>query len=282
MPRKEYPIIPSTLELIDEALFDYVKNLDLRATTNKGWKKTPVIWTSAERAYQIKRDKEIRDGSGTLILPLITIERLSVVKDMNRKGVFWGNIDRNKRGGSITVSRRINQDKTSNFANADSYRKEKQLNFPRNNKKIVYEWISVPMPTYIDISYSITLRTEYQQQMNELVTPFVTKTGAINYFPIRNKGHFYEGFIQGNFTTNNNLSALGEEERRYETRIDIKVLGYLLGEDNNQETPKMVIIENPVEIKIPRERIVFGDIDEHLTEQQRKYAVKRSENSPGD
>jgi len=55
-----------------------------------------------------------------------------------------------------------------------------------------------------------------------------------------------------------------------------------LGEDNNQETPKMVIIENPVEIKIPRERIVFGDIDEHLTEQQRKYAVKHSENSPGD
>jgi hypothetical protein len=280
MPRKEYPIIPSTLELIDEALFDYVNGLDLRATTNKGWKKTPIIWTSAERTYQIKKDKDIRDGSGTLILPLITVERTSVTKDMNRKGVFWANIDRTKGGGSITISKRINQDKTSNFANADSFRKEGQLNFPRENKKVVYQWVSIPMPTYIEISYTIALRTEYQQQMNELVTPFVTRTGAINYFPMRNKGHFYEGFIQGNFAANNNLSGLGEEERKYETRIDIKVLGYLLGEDNNQETPKMVITENAVEVKIPRERIIVGDIDEHLTEQERKRSAKRLENSP--
>ena len=280
MPHKEYPIVPSTLELIDEALFNHVNGLNLRATTNKGWKKTPVIWTSAERTYQIKQDKDIRDGSGTLILPLITVERMSVVKDMNRKGTIWGNVDRNKRGGSIVVSKRINQDKTSNIANADSFRKEDQLNFPRDNKKIVYEWISVPMPTYVEIVYTVSLRTEYQQQMNELVTPFITKTGAINYFPLRNKGHFYEGFIQDSFAASNNLAGLGEEERKYETRIDIKVLGYLLGEDNNQETPKMVITENAVEVKIPRERIIFGDIDEHLTEQQRKKAVKRLDNLP--
>jgi len=280
MPHKEYPIVPSTLELIDEALFNHVNGLNLRATTNKGWKKTPVIWTSAERTYQIKQDKDIRDGSGTLILPLITVERMSVIKDMNRKGTIWGNVDRNKRGGSIVVSKRINQDKTSNFANADSFRKEDQLNFPRDNKKIVYEWISVPMPTYVEIVYTVSLRTEYQQQMNELVTPFITKTGAINYFPLRNKGHFYEGFIQDSFAASNNLAGLGEEERKYETRIDIKVLGYLLGEDNNQETPKMVITENAVEVKIPRERIIFGDIDEHLTEQQRKKAVKRLDNLP--
>ena len=99
---------------------------------------------------------------------------------------------------------------------------------------------------------------------------------------MRNKGHFYEGFIQGNFAANNNLAGLGQEERKYETRIDIKVLGYLLGEGKNQETPKMVIAENAVEVKIPRERIILGDIDEHLTEQQRKKAAQRLENSPNE
>jgi hypothetical protein len=282
MPHKEFPIVPSTLESIDEALFGYIDDLDLKATTNKGWKKTPIIWTSAERSYQIKNDKDIRDGVGSLILPLITVERTSVVKDMSKKGVFWGNIDRNKEGGSISFSRRINQDKTSNFANADSYRLNKQLNFPRENKKVVYETISMPMPTYIEISYMISLRTEYQQQMNELMTPFVTKTGAINYFVMRPNGHFYEGFIQGNFMAGNNLSALGEEERKYETKIDIKVLGYLLGEGKNQETPKMVITENAVEVKMPREKVILGDIDEHLTEQQRKKAVQLFDNSPSD
>ena len=107
MPRKEFPIVPSTLESIDEALFGYIDDLDLKATTNKGWKKTPIIWTSAERSYQIKNDKDIRDGVGSLILPLITVERTSVVKDMSKKGVFWGNIDRNKEGASISFSRRI-------------------------------------------------------------------------------------------------------------------------------------------------------------------------------
>ena len=282
MPRKEFPIVPSTLELIDQALFNYVDALDLRATTNKGWGKTPIIWTSAERSYQIKNDKDIRDGVGSLILPMITIERASVIKDMNKKGVFWGNIDRNKEGGSISFIRRINQDKTSNFANADSYRLEGQLNFPRENKKIVYETISMPMPTYVEISYMISLRTEYQQQMNELIAPFITRTGAINYFVMRQDGHFYEGFIQGNFMVGNNLSGLGEEERKYETKIDIKVLGYLLGEDNNQETPKMVITENAVEVKIPRERVIVGDIDEHLSEQKRKNTAQRLENSPND
>ena len=128
----------------------------------------------------------------------------------------------------------------------------------------------------------ISLRTEYQQQMNELMTPFVTKTGAINYFVMRQNGHFYEGFIQGNFMAGNNLAGLGEEERKYETKIDIKVLGYLLGEGKNQETPKMVITENAVEVKIPREKVILGDIDEHLTEQQRKKAVQLLDNSLSD
>jgi len=279
MPRKEIPIIPSTLETIDEAVFKHLnEELDLKTTTNKGRKKVPIIWASAERAYQIKNDKDLRDGSGTLVLPLITIERTFVVKDMNRKGIFWGNVDRNSRGGSIVYKRILNQDKTSNFANADSYRVEDQYNFPRKNNKIVYQWVSMPMPTYIETTYVITLRTEYQQQMNELVTPFATKTGAINYFVMRDNNHFYEGFIQGDFQLTNNVATLGEEERKYETNINIKVLGYLIGEDKNQETPKMVIHENAAEVKIPRERIIFGDIQEHLDNQEN--AVDRLENAP--
>jgi hypothetical protein len=279
MPSKEIPIIPSTLETIDEAFFKHLdEELDIRTITNKGRKKVPIIWASAERAFQIKNDKNLRDDSGTLVLPLITIERTLVVKDMNRKGVFWGNVDRDGRGGSIIYKRIFNHDKTSNFANADSYRLEDQQNFPRKNKKIVYQWISMPMPTYIEVTYEVTLRTEYQQQMNELLTPFVTKTGAINYFVMRDNNHFYEGFIQGDMQLTNNVAALGEEERKYETKIHIKVLGYLVGEDKNQETPKMVMHENTVEIKIPQERLISGDIQEHLDNQE--DAITRLENAP--
>ena len=47
-------------------------------------------------------------------------------------------------------------------------------------------------------------------------------------------------------------------------KIDIKVLGYVMGEDKNSEQPKVVIRENAVEVKIPREKVVFGDIPRNI------------------
>ena len=41
------------------------------------------------------------------------------------------------------------------------------------NNKIVYESISIPMPVYVDVTYNLILRSEYQQQMNEMLTPFI-------------------------------------------------------------------------------------------------------------
>ena len=57
MPRNEFdfPFAPSTLETIDEAVHEYFnEKVNIHTTTNKGWEKVPMIWTSAERAYQIK------------------------------------------------------------------------------------------------------------------------------------------------------------------------------------------------------------------------------------
>jgi len=265
MPHKEYPIIPSTLESIDESFFKFIdKDLNIFSTTNKGWAKTPVIWVSAERAYQIKNKKELHDDSGTLILPLITVERIEVTKDPIRKGAFWGNVPPNSdyKNGSIMVSRRINQEKTANFAKTGAYNKKGQINFPRKNNKIVYERHIIPMPVYVDITYSVTMRTEYQQQMNEMITPFITKTGGINHFVMRDNDHFYEGFIEAPFTPENNIATLGNEERQYQTKVGIKVLGYLIGAGPNQETPKVIVRQSVVEVKMPRERVIAEDAPE--------------------
>ena len=197
MPAKtqEIPFMPSTLETVDFAIYHWLRDaLDLHTTTQEGFEKVPVIWASAERAFQAKRDKDYRDQDGTLVLPIVTIERTNVVKDPSRKGTAWANIPPvdDEKGGSITIARRIKQDKTANFANADSWRKstdasmisfspagveqrtypkKDQFNRPMENKKVVYQTITVPMPVYLDITYSIMIKTEYQEQMNDLVTP---------------------------------------------------------------------------------------------------------------
>ena len=102
--------------------------------------------------------------------------------------------------------------------------------------------------------------------MNEIITPFWSKTGSINNFLIKKDNHGYEAFIAANFSQNNNAATLGEQERLYETAFDINVLGYVQGSDKNGKGPKLTIGESAVEIKIPRERVVFGDIPDLVDE----------------
>ena len=75
-------------------------------------------------------------------------------------------------------------------------------------RKTVYEYVSIPPIVYVIMNYELTHTTEYQQQMNELLQPFVTKPGTINSFVAQREGHRYESFIQGSYDLNNNISSM--------------------------------------------------------------------------
>jgi hypothetical protein len=270
---KEVEFLPSTIETIDRSLFDYVDDtLDISCTTNKGWNKVPFYWTGAERAYQIKHDRELRDSNGVLIYPLMTVERVSIAKDISKRGSVYAPISRinDVEGGSITVGRVIKQNKTANFANADSKRValnvgNGQETYPRQeNKKVVYETLTMPIPVYLEATYKLTVKAEYQQQMNEILTPFMTAPGGINYFIAKKDGHRFEVFVDSDYSIENNGSSLGEDERGYKTEISFRVLGYIMGAGKNDVQPKIIRRENAVEIKMPRERVIFGDINENM------------------
>ena len=259
---KEVSFMPSTLETIDRALFKWLdEELDISSTTNKGWNKVPVSWAGSERAHQLKRDKDVRDSSGVLKLPMITVSRESVVKDPNSKGVAWAHIPNKNdaKGGAITTARRIGQMKTANFKNAFSYREFKDYNFPTNKRLTVYETVTMPTPTYINLMYDIKIRAQYQQQINEILTPFIVKTGQIDNFFMEYDSHRFEGFIQGNFGQGNNIASMSDNERTYQTTISAKILGYLIGEGSNDERPKITIRENAVTLVQMRERTSLGE-----------------------
>jgi hypothetical protein len=106
------------------------------------------------------------------------------------------------------------------------------------------------------ITYSITLRCEYQQQMNQMVLPFITAPGQVNYFVIKKDGHRFESFIQQEFSATNNLDNMSEEERKFQTKIDVKVLGYLIGQGPNEERPKIVKRETIAKLLTPVESVL--------------------------
>ena len=102
--------------------------------------------------------------------------------------------------------------------------------------------------------------------MNTLITPFVTRPGQVNAFVMRRNGHTYEAFIEQDFGFTNNVSDLGEDARMYTTEINIRVLGYLIGEGNDDDRPIVRVDENTVEYVFPSESVLpaglpnlFGD-----------------------
>jgi len=279
MTVEKLPHYVPTIETIDGALWDHINNMNIHTVGNKGWKKIPVIWASAERSYQVKHNKNLRDFDGSLVLPILTIERTSVEKALNKKGGFYGLGPRGPdgKGDVVTISRVINQDKTRNFENALSKYHTTQLNSPRPPKKTVYQYASVPLPVYLYITYNIVIRTQYQQQMNEALTPFWTKTGGINYFTISKDSHRFEGFIKENFNQQNNFSSMGSDERTIETKFDINILGHIIGAGANQDGPKVVVRESIVDVKFTSEKVIFGDIPQNISQADWQAYCKKAE-----
>jgi hypothetical protein len=201
----------------------------------------------------------------------VSIERTGITKDPARKGAFQAHYyskNKNGRSGRWVIAKRIVEDKTRNFAVAGNIRRENytsgsyQRHFPRVNKKVVIQSLSIPIPVYVNVDYKIIIKTEYQQQMNDLLAPFMARTGQINAFTMKRNGHLYEAFIDQGFAHNNNVGNLSEDTRMYSSEITIKVLGYLIGEGENDDRPIVRIDENVVELTFPSEGPVPEGVDD--------------------
>ncbi len=258
----------STLEDIDFAVYNFFDvAMDLRTKTNKGFRKAPVIWSGSERAHNIKNDKIKRDAVGQIILPVISIERGGVSKSEKSRSIPYASVDPvgDLKGGFLRVNKIIKQDKTRNFANADAHRRKGQDNYPlyyrgkKKNKKVVWETLTIPIPIYIDVEYKVVLRTEYQEQMNDLLTPIIRSSNAHRRIYLGYKTNMYEAFVSEDYNVENNISNYETNERKYETTITMNVFGYLIGDGKNQVQPRVVRRENAVQIRFARERIVVQD-----------------------
>jgi hypothetical protein len=270
IPKIEKAVFKSSnFETIDYSVYNWLsKIINVHATSKGGFEKVPITWLTAERAYQVKNDKEKHQlDTGALVFPIISIKRESAEKAKMNERPIPGNLFQSQHAGRsfkanpYYLSKRINQDKTKNFANATSLRLNGQLNFPvPPSQRVVYDRYWVPLPIYYNLNYSINLRSDYQQQMNEMLQPFAVYTNNINSFLIYSEYHKYEAFIEDSLNISDNLEALGEEEKRYEATIKLKVLGFISDKGINDDQQKVTVRENLVQVRFPRERVMLGDM----------------------
>jgi hypothetical protein len=257
--------VSSTIETIDMALYTWInEDVDIHVTTNEGIKKVPVTWFSKERAFQIKNDKDNRDENGFLDFPIIQIERTTITSTPVAERPIPGLL---KKGADYKDThygfwKKIKQGKTKNFANARSQRLYGQPNFKFDNPEIVNEYAYIPYPMYYNLSYNISMKAIYMQQINEMIEPLQRSIMPYNTaVQLLYHGFKYEAFISGetNFTTNS--PDVGEAEKIYEAKFTAKVLGFTTTSGVNQKTPNIVFREGPAKIRIQRERVIVGDIN---------------------
>lgn len=256
---------PSTIENIDLAIFDWIdQDLNLFAETVDGWKKVPVIFSTPERSWMSKGLKDLHDNKYTLKYPLISVSRGNINRPKQKSATLQGSYFGNTQfSGSLTIHKKINHEKTSERANMDSLRTTGKINFPRKKtNRVVYDIYKIPFPTFVIVDFEISIITNFEEQMNSLLQPFLKYGKNAQAFKLLKNGHSYEIFVGEQFNNSSNKNEMDAEERKIEYTFQIQVYGYLMHGQDNDKGPAIVVTQNRPELKIKSEFIYTGSLDD--------------------
>jgi hypothetical protein len=259
----EFTVPPCTIEDVDRALFKlFNEELDLFYTHEGTVIRVPIVFATGERFAILSRNKPLRDQNDTLILPLISITRTAVQKDMSRGAGT-------NQTASITVKTRLskedpeyqmimnrevlkNQDNRADSShilgsNGDGTRPgeiatRRALNTSAVNYaggrllkdhvgNNIYEIFEIPNVRYFTATYDITFWTQYTQEMNDLLMAFVNSshTGSKISFRLESdKGYYFVGYLDGDFTPGNNFDDFTDSERIVRYSFSMSVPGYII------------------------------------------------------
>lgn len=256
-------IPPVGIEDVDRALFNlFNSELTLSVTSPDGIKRVPVMFASGEKWAMLKKGRALRDKTGSLILPLITIGRNNIQQtpseDQAGRGI-------NQQTGELVIKRRLNEgdrayqqlinrllikNQTNLAANPDDATVLNQITTGRalgdlkddptvslggllveNRLNNVVEVITIPSPQFFTATYEVTIWTQYTEHMNQvlegLIASFLPQGNAWRLET--NKGYWFVATVDGNlYTPENNFDDMSSEERIIKYKFSIKVPAYIL------------------------------------------------------
>lgn len=261
--------VPScTIEDVDYALFslfDKELNLNVKDSTTGKHKKPPVIFSSGERWALIKNNKLLRDRSGAIILPIITIQRSGITQsndDITGRGI-------NQNTGELVIYKKLS-DEDINYQNLLNNQKipnqgsvtteridNKKYNSLLNNNKLnnIFEVITIPSPQFYTIKYTVTVWTQYLQQLNNIIEQLIAAylpVGARTYKITTKKGYWFLAKVQEDFKDETNFTDMSDNERLIKSSFEIIVSAYFISGNDIPGIP------NPVRRFISAPKITFN------------------------
>ena len=248
--------------------------LAFETKVNNQTSKVPVIFAAGERFALTRRDNPLRDNNNVLILPLISIKRgtighktqadvfgtaISIRKTGDyyiKKRLDSSDRDYQKIVNNLRLKNQKDVAARSHIAVSDtspgtqanagevasrrsggpqSFRDPQKFNLLSNDLiNNIYEFITVPYPKFVGITYNIIFWTQYMQEMNQLIESFMMKfDGQAPEFVLEtNKGYTFTAFVQNTFSNNDNFDDFTSDERIIKMSLDIKVPGYIIAPEH--------------------------------------------------
>ena len=248
----------SLFEMFDKEIKFVVSNGDSKEVT-----KVPVIFAAGEKAFMLKRGKAIRDQSNTLILPLITIRRISVeqsLSDMNSRGI-------NQNQGDLAIKRRLspkdreyqnlinklgikNQsnvsdaspsldtERTTGENSTDADISDGALLSPKYGHNF-WEIIRIPMQQFFVANYEIVFWAQYTSHMNQMLQRLMgsyLSPGAKTLRLETPKGYWFVATVGDEpYSSEDNADDMSSEERLLKYKFSVRVPAYMVAAENPGE-----------------------------------------------
>ncbi len=195
------------LKDIDSAILYYLENvIKPTVTQNDRRLSVPVIYGSPERWKSMQADGFYRDKNGKTMVPLVMFKRDSFVKNNTIGNKLDGNKVNNLKYFETGYSKRNVYD---NFNVLQNQKRQK-------------EYILGIIPDYLDITYSMSIFTDYVEQANEI-------TEAIEFSARSYWGDPEKFMFRANIDTFNTPVLLENgSDRANRTTMNVLVNGYII------------------------------------------------------
>lgn len=254
---------PCTIEDVDRSLFNLLnEQLPFQYEHKGAQKRVPVIFATGERFAVLRRNEPLRDKSGALILPLISLMRTGINQEPTPTN---GPHHR----GPVKIRRKI--DKSSSiykrlvnvegFANSDDHAHPSSELTPSgtdpgrvakrggtapvdglapkgmptsNFADNIYETIVMPAVKYFTSSYEVTFWCQYTTQMNNMISAMMSMYQDNNKRTFRletDKGYWFVGYTGAELSPQENFDDFSDDERLVKYTFTVSVNGYQIAPD---------------------------------------------------
>ena len=254
---------PCTIEDVDRSLFNLLnEQLPFQYEHKGAQKRVPVIFATGERFAVLRRNEPLRDKSGALILPLISLMRTGINQEPSPS------VGPHHRG-PVKIRRKIDKSSSiykrlvnvENFINSDDHAHPSSEITPSgtdparvsrrnatsspdgiapkgmpvpNFADNIYETIVMPAVKYFTASYEITFWCQYTSQMNDMISAMMSMYQDNNKRTFRletDKGYWFVGYTGAELNPQENFDDFSDDERLVKYTFSISVNGYQVAPD---------------------------------------------------